>query len=53
MTGAFIVSCIILALVLAIIIFGDESDFYKDGENSELYKKVSGFYIHFTVNNLR
>lgn len=47
MTGAFIVGWIILALGLAIITFGDESDFYTGGENNKLYKKVSGFLRKF------
>lgn len=47
MTCAFIVGWIILALVLAIITFGDESDFYTGGENNKLYKKVSGFLRKF------
>lgn len=42
MTGAFIVGWIILAIGLAIVTFGDEHDFYREGRNSKLYQKVSG-----------
>lgn len=42
MTWVFIVSCIILALGLAIVTFGDEADFYRGGKNNKLYQIVSG-----------
>lgn len=47
MTGIFIAGCIILALGLAIVTFGDEPDFFKGGENNRLYRKISGFLRKF------
>lgn len=47
MIGAAIVTFIVFAVAFAIITFGDEPDFYKDGENSKLYKKVSSFLRKF------
>lgn len=47
MTGAFIVGWIILAIGLAIVTFGDEPDFYREGRNSKVYKKISSLLHKF------
>lgn len=40
MIWVFIVSWFILVLCLAIVIFGDEADFYRRAVNSKIYKKI-------------
>jgi len=40
MTWAFIISWLILAIGLAILTFGDEHDFYKEGRESKMYQRI-------------